>query len=400
MAEQYEPAVQRTPREIWWKILEEFIYGEGRFILSTTFQGGRWSDYSDWNMFWTYRQELERFEQRRKTISLVCRSWHKFAHSQRHLEVNLKQSHGVETLEEIGRTLQARSVTLDMPWNVINVPAPLQGFDWEIAEISDREALLFSSLPLPRLRRLRVMCYRSLGPLNLNPLLDILSKFPSITWLDYETSDVKRGEPVPIKDRSPIVMPNLQVLWYKNRKTFKFPFSHLILPSLQYLAIQIYECPTLVPLLDLLSCYRKTLRSFVAARFKHAGDRSFIDFPLWEDFHWLEELVLDEQWVVHFQSLPPNHPLQMLNAHFGSFDVITSLLEGTNMQQIILRGTYWTIEGGMVETSGVSMEKVDVNRLLERAADHGTEFWVTLDGFDFPNRDEVITGAREATPEY
>jgi hypothetical protein len=241
-----------------------------------------------------------------------------------------------------------------------------------------------------------MICYNPSSPLNLNLLLDVLSTFNGITWLDYETF-VERREPVPIKDRSPIVLPNLQVLWYKNRKTFKFPFSHLTLPSLQYLTIQIYECPTLVPLLDLLSCYRKTLRSFVAARFKHRGGVSFIDFPPWDNFPKLEELVLDEQWVVRFQPLPPNHPLQILNAHFESLDTIPSLLERENLEEVILRRTRWTGEGGLVDESDVSMEKMDVDRLLEHANDRAIEIKATWDGKKFPNRSEVIAAAAGAT---
>jgi hypothetical protein len=126
-----EPATQRTPREIWWKILEEFIYGEDRFILSTTFQGKRWSECSHWNMFWTYRVQLERFEKRRRTIGSVCRSWHTFSRSERHMNVTSKTLQGLETLEEIGKTLQARRVKLRVPWgkNKANLPDSCQEFD-------------------------------------------------------------------------------------------------------------------------------------------------------------------------------------------------------------------------------------------------------------------------------
>jgi hypothetical protein len=398
MTERCEPAAQRTPREIWWKILDEFIYGEDRFILSTTFQGKRWSDCSDWSMFRTYRVQLEHFEKRRKIIGSVCRSWYKFSCSERYVDATPRTPHGVETHEVIRKALTARRVTLVMPWcNKSKHPAPAQGFNWEIAEISDDAAPLLASLPLPRLRRLRMICFNTSSPLDLNPLLDVLSTFNSLTWLDYEAF-VERGEPVPIKDRSPIVLPNLQVLWYKNRKTFRFPFSHLILPSLQYLTIQIYESSTLVPLLDLLSCYRKTLRSFVAARFKHGSEVSFINFPPWRDFPKLEELVLDEQWVVRFQPLPPNHPLQILDAHFRFLDTIVSLLEGVNLQTVILRRTRWRSKGGLKKGSGGWMDNIEADRLMKRAKDCRVEIRVTWDGSKFLDRDEVIASAAGARP--
>jgi hypothetical protein len=299
--------------------------------------------------------------------------------------------------------LQARSVQLTIEQKIgemkkmVNLPAPTQGFNWEIAEIWDDAAPLLSSIPLPRLRRLRLTYDKAWTQLDLNPLLDILSNFTSLTWFDCQAF-VERGDPVFInEDRPPIVLPNLQVLWYKNRKAFEFPFSHLILPSLHYLTIHIHECTSRVPLLNLLSCYRKTFRSFVAARFKHRGDISFIDFPSWRDFPQLEELVLDEQWVVHFQSLPPNHLLQKLEAHLGTFDPVPSLLEGVNMQKIILKWTYWTGEGGLVDGNGGSMDGAGVDRLLERAKDRGIEISVTFDGEKLPNRGEDIAAAAGAT---
>jgi hypothetical protein len=398
MDEQRELAIIRIPREIWWKILDEVIYDADSLIFSTNFEGEGWAELSDWYMLMLYGQRFQRFEKRRKIVGSVCRSWQAFAHSKRNLNVTLGPINHGSSPQGIDWPSGARSVTLSRGIcdDIIETPALAQGLRWEIVGIDQTDALSLASIPLPRLRRLRMGNRGSYLRLDLNLLLDILSNFTNLTWLEYE-ADIMRNEPVPIdEDRSPVIMPNLQVLWYKNRATFQFPYSHLSLPSLRYLSLHIYEYPGRIPLLELLSCYRKTLRSFSARGWKRRGDEPIVHFPPWDDFPKLEELVLDGQWTAYFQPLPTNHPLRRIDAKHGSFLNVISLIEGANMREIISQRTYWTHEGDLAgDNRELMIYKVAVDHMLRKAGDRGVKFKVTLSGDRFLNRDEAIVAAAE-----
>ncbi|PVF98395.1 hypothetical protein CPB86DRAFT_797363 [Serendipita vermifera] len=400
MSEQHEQAAHRTPREIWWRILDEVIYSENPLVFSTTFHGRDWAEHSNWHMFESDDHWLGKFEWKRKIIGSVCRSWQEFAHERGGRHLTLKTFSWGNPPEEIDKASKAHRISLQrgVCSDLIRSHDLEQEFNWSIVEIYQTDALELGRIPLPHLRRLRMSSYESWKPLNLNPFLDILSKFTNLTWLDYQ-ADIQRGQPVPIdKYRAPVVLPNLQTLWYKNRATFDFPFSHLVLPSLQYLSLHIYELPSQVPLLDLLSCYRQTLRSFAARGWKRRGDLPVVHFPSWEDFPNLEELVLDIQWSAHFQPLPSNHPLRRLDVQHGFFDAIPSLLEGGNMREIILQRTRWTGEGGLAgNTEELTISTIEVERILERAEERGISFKVTWDWDEFLSRDEAIAAAAEAS---
>ncbi|CAG8757096.1 9739_t:CDS:1, partial [Acaulospora colombiana] len=225
-----------------------------------------------------------------------------------------------------------------------------------------------------------------------------MSRFKNLTWLDYQ-ADIQRGQPVPIdKFRVPVILPNLQTLWYKNRATFEFPFSYLVLPSLQYLSLHIYELPSQVPLLDILSRYQQTLRSFAARGWKRRGDLPVVHFPSWDNFPILEELVLDIQWTSYLEPLPSGHPLRRLDVRLGSFDVIPSLLESENMQELILQRTRWTGDGRLTgSTEELTISTVEVEHLLEWADERGISIKVTWDWDEFLSRDEAIAAAAEAS---
>jgi hypothetical protein len=365
MNERYGPAVHRIPTEIWWKILDEFIDSADPLFISTTFGGCDWSKYAVWHISSDQYNWKGQYDRRRKIVGCVCRSWRTFSQAKNNPHVILdfyslykkqlrdakvvpksrwtalrsnlccsigsvvsvsshstscpsiisETDHRDEWLASINKSRAARRVTIN-EWSRIDdiVTSLKEGVDWEIIDIGLDQAAELARIPLPRLRRLRLWTHFNYHPLDLNPFLNLLDQFINLTWLEYEV-EVARGDLVPIDiDRSPVILPNLQALWYKIRATFEFPFTQLILPSLQYLSLQIYELPSRIPLLELLSCYRQTLRSFTTTVFKWRGDSPIVHFPPWSDFPNLEELVLDQQWTAHFHHLPPNHPLRRLEA--------------------------------------------------------------------------------------
>ncbi|PVF98393.1 hypothetical protein CPB86DRAFT_814769 [Serendipita vermifera] len=448
-----ESAVHRVPIEIWWKILDNVIYGDNYLFLSTTFSGCDWSEYATWTLV-TYEGRFYRLsEKQRKVVGSVCRSWQAFSRSRsnRYVSINLPRKHEqspeVETPPQetppqetppqetppqrrrisfrsifstlfrsksiphitskddlqddwpqiVNKSRQARRIKVGFDlWERFGELFEEMGYvaDWEIVDVGRHEVMELSRLSLPRLRRLRLCVYDDFSTLNLNTFLEALSKFPNLTWFEYE-ADVLRGQPVPIdEDKSPLLLPNLQVLWFKNRATFEFPFSHLILPSLRYLSLQIYELPSRIPLLDLLSCYRQTLRSLTANVFKTRGDDPVVHFPPWDEFPELEELVLDQQWTAYFQPLPTNHPLRRLDANYESTDVIPSLLEGTNMRHIILRRAYWRPDGSLGRMYDELMIDVkEVNSILRRGSHRGISFKVAKYGEKPMSRGEAMAVA-------
>jgi hypothetical protein len=179
-----------------------------------------------------------------------------------------------ELLQEISKASRARHVTLGY-WaydGTLESATFSQGFDWEIVEAAQQDALALARIPLPRLRRLRIFHQQGRSPLDLNPLLDLLSKFTNPTWLDYD-AHAPRGHPAPTNgNRHPVVLPNLQAICYKIENAFEFSYSHLIFPSLQYLSLYIYKYPSQVPLIDLVSRYYRILRSFAVRVWKTRGD--------------------------------------------------------------------------------------------------------------------------------
>ncbi|PVF98413.1 hypothetical protein CPB86DRAFT_825777 [Serendipita vermifera] len=382
MDEQYQSALCRTPTEIWWKILDEVIdiaFDHRARVFATTFEGDDWPEYSHWWIFISENGWLRNARRQTNLLGSVCRSWQAFAQSRNSREVTVTYDLGQNKHRGVERISAARRVTLyvsfadELRGSILEFT---QGFNCEILYVG-RSVLTYPlHIPLPRLRRLCMRYYQH-EPLNSNVFLDIVHQFDNLTWLDYEV-DAPRAQPTPLdKDKPPVCMPNLQVLWYKGRATFEFPSSHLILPSLRYLTLHIYELPSRVPLLDILSCYRQTLRYFVAGVFKDRGDVAVVNFPPWIEFPKLEGLVLDQQWTANFEPLPSSHPLQRLEAQFNSFDVFPSLLEGAHMRKVRLYRVRATKEG---EWRGYNedlvMDKGQIEDLTQKSKAHGIELSV------------------------
>ncbi|PVF98412.1 hypothetical protein CPB86DRAFT_873416 [Serendipita vermifera] len=217
-----------------------------------------------------------------------------------------------------------------------------------------------------------------------------------ITWLEYEAFALRDSITIDIQ-RAPLVLPNLQVLLFRIRGTFKFscqlPFRHLILPSLRFLSFHVGDLPVHVPLIDILSPYRQTLRSFTARVSGYASNLLPTQFPPWDDFPELEELVVDTPWIIDFPPLPPKHPLQMLEARHSSLDTIHSLLTGENMKEVLLQGTRWADDGGLTgENEELMMNRAGVERLLAQAEDRGTTVKASWNGNCFLPREAPKPG--------
>ncbi|PVF98392.1 hypothetical protein CPB86DRAFT_784840 [Serendipita vermifera] len=269
---------------------------------------------------------------------------------------------------------KARHVKIyaDACGRITEIPAFAQGVEWEIVSTYVSKAAHLAQIPQPRLRRLQLLEWTR--HFDLNPFLDVISQFTNLIWLDYEMRD-HRGDTIPIlASRSPIILPNLQVLWYKNRPNFEFPFSMLILPSLRYLSLNIYASTQDIPLIELMSCYRQTLRSFVMRSARACIPQFVVNFPAWNTFPELKEFILDQAWAVQFPPLTLKHPLQRLDVNLQSFDVIPSLLEGENMRRLTLQCTRKTDEGGVIGRNGeIEIDVARWNQLVKRAEARGVQ---------------------------
>ncbi|PVF98404.1 hypothetical protein CPB86DRAFT_784852 [Serendipita vermifera] len=371
MTQQHEPAVHKVPLEIWWKIVDEAIDQHNPFFYSTTFEGSKWSVYSITSFFQHENYLQKRAEAQRKIISSVCRSWQAFARSRRDLCVTLKLDGTSNILQKLEGALNARRGELHsgVCQQIILSPHCKTGFNWEIVEMNRDIVDSFISIPFPHMRRLRMNPWGGFDPTG---LLNALTKFNDITWLDYEARhDIFREYLVVDKNRSPVIVPHLQVLCYQFHGPFQFPFRHLVLPSLRYLSFHIDEWPTDISLTYVLSRFCRTLRSCTINMRVLTGDYLnplSIKFPPWDEFPKLVELFFEGPWIIKFHPLPPEHPLQSLKAQHDSFDAIPSLFRGENMKEVWLQGVTRADDGSLKgRNGGVIMDKVGVDRLLERA---------------------------------
>ncbi|PVF98405.1 hypothetical protein CPB86DRAFT_784853 [Serendipita vermifera] len=379
MAMRREPAVHRLPKEIWSMILNEAIDQHNPLFFSTTFEGSNWSIFSSLRSLEQEDYLQKRAETQRKIIGSVCRSWQAFSQSRRsrYVYTTLGLLGKSVLSQEIKKARSARRVGLHHLYELVSSPQFVQGFNCEIVEIHQDDVQGLARVPLPRLRRLRMKTWDLFRP---SAFLDGLNKFKDITWLDYEALSTPKQPPVVGERISPIVLPNLQVLWYRIRGPLEFPFQYLELPSLRYLSFHINVCPGHIPLIDVLSHYRRTLIGFTIRVKKLHENTPLIRFPSWDDFPRLEELVIDRPWVTNFHPLPSKHPLQRIEAQYDTMDVISSLLRGENMKEITLQGTCWADDGGLTVENKEIMDKAGMDRLLEQATARRIAFKVTLDG--------------------
>ncbi|CAG8655820.1 3356_t:CDS:1 [Acaulospora colombiana] len=402
MTEQPKPAVHRIPVELWWIILDEAIEQHNPLFFSTIFEGSSWLKHSSSRSFGQEDGLRARAESQRKVIGSVCRSWRDFARSRRDNYVTLYLDNKGELYGDIERAVNARRVKLykRLYENLVRSIQIGQGFNWETVEISEKDALGLALIPLPHLRRLKM---RTNQYFLLDPFLDTLIKFSDITWLDYDASIQYRGTISMGGERSPVVLPNLQVLCYSVADAFtgslEFPFQQLILPSLRFLSFHMIGTGFNVPLIKILSRYRQTLRS-VAVRVKRPeGTLPCVQFPPWYEFPKLEELAIDRPWVINFHSLSSGHPLQKLEAQIDSLGIIPSLLGVESLKEITLRRSRWAAAGGLTLTDKngkLNIDRVKVDRLLGQAEGRETPFGVIWNGGYLP-RHKATGSATEAS---
>jgi hypothetical protein len=365
-----DTAAQRTPPEIWWTIFDQLIYIP--MMFSTIYQGNNWTKDAHYGMLLRGWEVYRDSEKQRRILGSVCRSWRLWAQSRRHRRVVLDSRSDCWD-SSVQNAQSARRVEI---WAMKYRPAKLfpQGVEWDIVSLHQLLAIHLASIPHPRLRRLRILD-RNKRPYDPNPFLETLSQFSELTWLEYDDGDssLPHGLDIPVSnDRKPVLLPNLQAFFYRSPTFFKFPLSHVILPSLQYLAIHCEIPADLFPIVDVLLHYRKTIRSVTIGAYRVMHLTHTVQFPQWSEFPKLEELAVTENWVFHFDPLSPDHPLRKIIAHHASLDAVSSMLDSPNMRQIVLLRSSWTKAGTLV--FGNENNTVDVDDLVEKANKYGIKF--------------------------
>jgi hypothetical protein len=401
MAGQWDSAVLRTPREIWWKILDETIDADVPLMFATTYEANNWSEDSPWYMVMGKDHLYQNSERQMKIVGSVCRSWQAFARSRTNRRLDISPHTWLFNREAIPN---ARHVTLRRDIIHLLPPALKNGVNWEILRVDQPSAMKFASLvPHLRLRRLQLWTPKS-KVFDSNQFLAVLGNFTGITWLDYEANFPDQVSTISVdQDRPHVTLPNLQVLFYKVRKLSVFPISHLILPSLRHLSIHFSIPIDNVPLVDILSPFRQTVQSIAVRSIIPRHQRRLVHFPHWKEFPKLEELVLDRQWAVYFERFPSNHPLRKIDAQHGSFYVLPSILDGPHVRQVVLQRTRWTSTGGLIgDDEDSALDLLQTDQILDRAKDCGIKFEVTWDGMEILSRQKASTpdaAAGEVTPD-
>jgi hypothetical protein len=383
-----ESAIDRIPQEIWWDIFDHLI--DDSMFFATTYTGTNWSKDAHEFMLLKEWDIYKILEKQRKTIGSVCRSWQLWAQSRKHRRIALDPQSKTFDLD-LKKAQTARRVSISANISQDIAPAFPSGVNWEIVTLQQWQAADFASIPHPRLRRLQLS---DIGgqTFDSNLSLDALSLFKDLTWLNYRVnSDYDPVVPVD-GDRLPITLPNLQALCYDSFNFFRFPLSHIILPSLQYLAVHCDIHANYVPLNEILLTYGQTIRSVIIQAHRVPQDTHMVHFPPWNSFPKLEELVLSQQWSIHFEPVPQNHPLEKLVARHASLDALPSALEATNMRQIIILRAKWN-KAGKLELDSDSPSKVqDVGLLVEKADKRGIRFATSWAGEESASmtREEVL----------
>ncbi|CAG8655832.1 3357_t:CDS:1 [Acaulospora colombiana] len=379
MTEKYKQVVNRIPKEIWWMILDEAVDQHNPLFFSTTFEGSNWSTYSTRTSIRQEAEQQNRAETQRKIIGSVCRSWQVFARLRRDRRITItwgEMDNMYQLLERASSACRGELYNGVCQW-IIFTSHCVKGFNWEIVEMNMENIEIFLLIPFPRLRRLRM---RPTEGFDHTRFLDALVKFNNITWLDYQgRCDSSDRSPAVDEKRPPVVVSNLQVLSYGFQGPLEYPFQHLSFPSLRYLSFHIDAWPSYMSLTEVLSHYRRTLQSCVIKVQRVTTLFEWNDqFPPWDEFPKLEELVIDRPWVTNFHPLPSNHPLQRLEAQYKVIDGMKSLLEGAHMKEIILQRVSWASDGGLKgKGQGLIMDKVEVDCFIEQARCRGIVFKVS-----------------------
>ncbi|PVF98414.1 hypothetical protein CPB86DRAFT_873418 [Serendipita vermifera] len=404
MTNQLESAIARTPEEVWWSIFDYVL--DASVLFSTIYQGDNWArDAHQW-MLLKERDVYAHSENQRKIIGSVCKSWQIWAQSRRFRRIALDSQSKTWDLD-VKHAQNARRVEIWANIGRMIAPEFPQGVEWPIVYFHQRLGAAFSAIPHPRLRRLHITGVGN-RPYDPNPFLDVLNRFPDLTWLDYEDGDSARpgGSDVPVdSDRQPVVLQNLQALFYLSGDFFKFPLSHVVLPSLQYLAIHCDIHADLFPVVDVLLHYRQTIRSVTIGAYRAMHSWHTVQFPAWSEFPKLEELVMTQNWAFHFQPLPPDHPLKKLVAHHASLDAVPSMLDSINMQQIVLLRLHWTRVGTLERGTQMDPHSIrtilDVDHLVKKASLRGIRFAASESSDEgdelYLSREEFLAGQKAAS---
>ncbi|PVF98429.1 hypothetical protein CPB86DRAFT_825792 [Serendipita vermifera] len=390
MNEESSSAMKRVPEEVWWMILDEAI--DLQHFFPITYEGDDWSEYTRMSGAEEYDPYLQS-EVQRKTIGSVCRSWQIVARSRRFRYASL-----VNTMDwDIDTTRKARSVFLYGSDVLDSHLAQGPSVEWVTLGVGSSQMLnkVASMLSCPRIRRLNLHFFS-----RKDSLPDTPNKFPEITWLDCDVSECLLLGSTSTNQR-PIVLPKLEVFRCKCGYNFISQLSGFILPSLRFIYLHFKAYMGNTPTLDMLLPFRQSIQSVVLRVY---GDRidmqnNTLQFPSWNDFPNLKELELEMSWAFHFEALPPDHPLQKLNARHGNFDALPSLVQGSNMRQLILQDTRWTVSGELVR--GLYETKLDTEKaadLWENAKARNIRFEVSEDGKVFRDREEAIAAAFAANP--
>jgi hypothetical protein len=366
------PAIKRIPKEIWWDIFDDLI--DVPLYFATKYRGDNWSKDAQRFMPLRVFQLYESIQPQRKIIGSVCRAWQLWAQAKKdHYFILRDNSRSLKLdLERAQRAHRALLSLNDM--HTID-SAFRDGVNWEILCAEQWKVAEFPPIQSPRLRRLFLTSAeaRSFDPII---LMLALGRFINITWLDYEVSS-PYDTPVSIeKSTQPITLPNLQVLYYTSLSFFQFPFSHVLLPSLQYLAVHCCIPAGNVPMKDLLLAYRQTIKSVIIQAHRVPQDTQIVYFPPWSSFPRLEELVLGQQWSIHFKPLPQGHPLRKFVARHASFSALASALDAINMRQLVLLRAEWDNAGRLELGEDSPTNAEDASLLVEKAKRRGIRFVV------------------------
>jgi hypothetical protein len=381
-----ESAIDKTPKEIWWDIFDGLINLSTYF--ETTYTGNDWTRDAGIHMIGDAYRSYPGLEKQRKIIGSVCRSWQLWARSRKHRCVDVIPTKSTFELD-LERARSARRVWLFpgvLSWAIQSVYT--DGVNWEILGAHPWLAANFPPIPRPQVRRI---CLIPSGekPFDTKMLLLALEQFSNVTWLDHDTTSERYGGDPIEKDTQQVTMPNLQVL-YLSGDYLQFPLSHVILPSLRYLAFHFWNRPYDLTLNDIILPYGQTLRA-VIIRFSPPYGTETVQFPPWHKFPRLEHLVLSPHWSIQFDPIPPNHPLKNLVTRHASFDALASFLDAANMQQLLIPRAHWTESNGLMLDKDSSKVQ-GVAALEEKAKARGVRFavsWQEEDEDKFVTRDEA-----------
>jgi hypothetical protein len=359
------PNINSLPNEIRWDIFDDLI--QVPLYFATTYTGDSWTRDAKQSMESDGFESYKSLERQRKVVGSVCRSWQLWARARKHRNIHLAATE--TTVErDLERAFEARRVwILPSSWPVVQ---PVLGgrVNWEILTGHTQLIADFPPISHPRLRRVRLTAIDN-QPVDPNTFLLALERFKDITWLDYEISGESSAPKSIDVNTSRVIMPNLQVLYYRTLSPLQLPLSYITMPSLRYLAIHHWNRSNAISLNDIILAFGQTLQSFIF-QMHSVWTTETVRFPPWSKLPKLEELVLSHRLSIQFDPIPPTHPLKKLVARHASFDALPSFLDAANMRQLLILGAQWLTGGRMVLNGNYSAAK-DVNALEEKARMHG-----------------------------